>query len=397
MISANKEYSPFKSHQLKLHTSTAFLLCHYQQGATECQENLIIMNLTIRTLITSVRDLLIIKLVSFKLFIEKRLEKMRQKTDTLSAASSLLSLNTSSTHMSWEEKSEESSSVFSDATQTGDELDSPRTNSISSNAEQIVEQGVNENSRHNLTDLSDLAINMQSGSAVIESQNCQSDLDYVNLAKKVANEIIESAVVRIKDELTIELEQLANECVNNTLAKVVMESKSLNQNDSWHDETGPLISPYLGTGLKGANYAPALTDNGVVEDGSIQQSSRMKDIESLAAEQVNIAISRARNVLRDEAQKKSEVQVRQRRHKINAQQIKPTEELVTDPTCDTRSDENDNAQIGFVLISLITLFLIIKLVAKLGGFLLDFINQWTKSILIHTQTYTMRQKKCNKI
>ena len=324
-----------------------------------------------RTLISYVLDVLIINVVSFKLFVEKRLEKMRQKTDSLSAASSLLSLNTSSTHMSWEEKSEESS-IFSDATQTGDELDSPRTNSIPSNFEQI-QQGVNENSSHDLTDLSDLAISMQSGSAVIESQNCQSDLDYVNLAEKVANEVIESAVERMKDELTIELEQLANKFVNNTLAKVVMESKSLNQNDSWHDETGPLISPYLGTSLKGANYASALTDG--VEDDSIQQSSRMKDIELLAAEQVNIAIARARNMLRDEAQKKNEVQVRKRQHKNSAQQIKPTEELVTDPTCQTRSDENDNAQIGFVLISLITLFLIIKLFAKLGGFLLDFINQ----------------------
>ena len=59
---------------------------------------------------------------SFKLYIEERLQKIRERNDsTISAADSLLSLNTIDIQSSFE-KSE--SSVFSDATHTDDNLDS---------------------------------------------------------------------------------------------------------------------------------------------------------------------------------------------------------------------------------------------------------------------------------
>ena len=293
-----------------------------------------------------------------------------QEKSSISAASSLLSLtNLSSTHMSLEKSDE--SSVFSDATET-DELDHGSSTGS-------IEQGVNEKQPHILTDLSDSAINREdkdAASAVIESHDghnydCQSNLDYVNLAEKVADSIIDSAQVEL------ELERLATECVNDALAKVELDAVAFNQNDSWHEgETGPMvISPYLGTVPQGANYAATST----TRDNTTTRSSKMKDIESLAAEQVNIAIAGAQALLKEEMKPP---QVHQpmtapRRRKIDGSINEPTVELINDPTANddtTRSDENDNAQIGFIIISLITLFLIIKLVAKLGGFLLDIIN-----------------------
>ena len=292
---------------------------------------------------------------------------MDEKPGRLSAASSLLSLtNLSSTHMSFE-KSDETSSVFSDATET-DEL------GVGSSVDGSIEQGVDEKQNHNVTDLADLPINKN---AVIERHdehyyNCKSsNADYVKMAEKVASSIIGSA------RAELELEALATACVNDALAKVGLDV-ALNQNDSWQQggKTGRVvISPYLGTGVpQGANYASTSARG----NNTTTQSSKMENIEAAALEQVNIAIARAQAVLREE-QKPAQVHQQPttvpRRRKINIE-IEPTVELINDPTDEgtNRSDENDNAQIGFIIISLITLFLIIKLVAKLGGFLLELIN-----------------------
>ena len=238
---------------------------------------------------------------------------------------------------------------------------------------------IDENDRNCAVRFSDDACTTRNAINIHADQVCSID-HTITVARSLVEEVIEKSRNKIEES---NLDKLAESCVETALERALvhslpsktdikLDSVDSRQNDS-RQET--VISPYLdrveGENLRGANYAPTLTLTTADNPSTRSQETKMDEIESIAAVQVARAIENAQKQIKEEHLPATQIR---RRKKEPENEEKATFELLHDPTSD-RSDDSDFAQIGFVAISLITLFLVIKLMAKLFTCMLDFINQ----------------------
>lgn len=242
-----------------------------------------------------------------------------------------------------------------------------------------LDEPIDENEINCALRLPDKSCTTQNAINIHADQVCPID-HTITVAHGLVEEVIEKSRNIIVES---RLDRLAESCVETALEQALMQplvsesdikldSVDSRQNDSRQEI---VISPYLGRveeeNLRGTNYAPTLTLTTADNPSTRSQETKMDEIESIAAVQVAKAIENAQKQIKEEHLPATQIR---RRKKEPESQEGATFELLHDPTSD-RSDDSDFAQIGFVAISLITLFLVIKLMAKLFTCMLDFINQ----------------------